>query len=239
MSHQKTAVVIGSGFGGLAAAVRLGARGYRVTVVDRLDVAGGRARVFRQDGFVFDAGPTVVTAPFLLEELWTLCGKKMSDHVRLVPIDPYYRVRMDDGRTFDYSGDPERMREEVKRFSPADVEGYESFLRKSEEIFKVGFERLSDVPFGSWTRMARIVPSMIRLESYRSVYGLVARHVQDEALRQVLSFHPLLVGGNPFSTTSIYSLIAFLERKWGVHFPMGGTGALVRGTGRPHRGTGR
>ena len=223
------AVVIGSGFGGLAAAVRLGARGYRVTVVEKLDAPGGRAYVHRQDGFTFDGGPTVITAPFLLEELWALAGRTLSDDVDLRPVTPFYRIRFHDGRTFDYTGDAEAMRREVARFAPEDVEGYERFVAKSEDIFKVGFEGLAHVPFSSWTDMARILPSMIKLESYRSVYGLVAKYVKSPELRQVMSFHPLLVGGNPFSTTSIYSLIAFLERRWGVHFPVGGTGALVQG----------
>ncbi|WP_373045863.1 phytoene desaturase [Vulgatibacter sp.] len=226
---ERQAIVIGSGFGGLAAAVRLGARGYRVTVLEKLDAPGGRAYVHRQDGFTFDAGPTVVTAPFLFEELWSLCGKRMDDEIDMRPVTPFYRVRFDDGSHFDYTGDPAAMRREVERFSPGDVEGYERFVRTSEAIFRVGFEQLAHVPFGSWSSMLRIVPEMIKLESYRTVYGLVSKHVRDERLRQVFSFHPLLVGGNPFSTTSIYSLIAFLERKWGVHFPMGGTGALVGG----------
>jgi phytoene desaturase len=223
------AVVIGSGFGGLAAAVRLGVRGYDVTVVEKLDAPGGRAYVHRQDGFTFDAGPTVITAPFLLEELWQLCGRRMSDDIDMRPVTPFYRIRFHDGATFDYTGDAAAMRAEVARLSPGDVEGYERFVQRSEAIFRVGFEELAHVPFGSWTDMARIVPDMVRLESYRTVYGLVSKHVKDDRLRQVLSFHPLLVGGNPFSTTSIYSLIAFLERNWGVHFPIGGTGALVKG----------
>lgn len=229
MKKQPHAIVIGSGFGGLAAAVRLGARGFRVTVLERHDQPGGRARVFKDKGFVYDAGPTVITAPFLFEELWSLCGKKMSDHVELVPVAPFYRIRFDDGAIFDYSGDGESMRAQIRALSPADVAGYEKFLAMSQKIFSVGFERLAHVPFDSWTSMGRIVPDMVRLESYRTVYGLVAKFVENERLRQVLSFHPLLVGGNPFSTTSIYSLIAWLERKWGVHFPIGGTGALVRG----------
>ncbi len=223
------AVVIGAGLGGLAAAVRLLVRGYRVTVVDRLDQAGGRARVIRDRGFVFDAGPTVVTAPFLFEELWELAGRRMADDVTLVPVTPFYRIRFDDGRVFDYTGDAGAMRREVEQLSPGDVAGYEAFVRESERIFRVGFEELAHVPFGRALDMARIVPSMVRLESYRTVYGLVAKHVKDERLRQVMSFHPLLVGGNPFSATSIYALIAFLERRWGVSFPLGGTGALVRG----------
>lgn len=223
------AVVIGSGFGGLAAAVRLGARGYDVTVLDKLDKPGGRAYVHEQDGFTFDAGPTVITAPFLLEELWSLCGKNLHDEIDLRPVSPFYRIRFDDGDLFDYTGDADAMREEIAKFSPSDVLGYARFLKSSEDIFKVGFEQLAHVPFGSWTSMAKIVPDMIRLESYRTVFGLVSKHIENEKLRQVLSFHPLLVGGNPFSTTSIYTLIAFLERKWGVHFPIGGTGAIVKG----------
>jgi phytoene desaturase len=223
------AVVIGSGFGGLAAAVRLGAKGYSVTVLERNDQVGGRARVHALDGYVFDAGPTVVTAPFLFEELWTLCGKKMSDDIDMRPVDPFYRIRFHDGSVFNYNGDPEHMRREVARFSPGDVEGYERFVRTSEAIFKVGFEQLAHVPFPTVGSMLRIVPDMVKLQSYRTVYGLVSKYFKDDRLRQVMSFHPLLVGGNPFSTTSIYTLIAFLERKWGVHFPMGGTGALVQG----------
>jgi len=230
--HGRTrphAIVIGSGFGGLAAAIRLGARGYRVTVLERLDQAGGRASVFRQDGFTFDAGPTIVTAPFLFEELWTLCGRRLADDVDLRAVSPFYRVRFDDGAVFDYSGDPEAMRAQVARFSPADVAGYERFMQASEAIFRVGFEQLGHVDFGSWKTMARIVPDMIRLRGYRSVYGLVSSFVADERLRTVLSFHPLLIGGNPFAASSIYALIAFLERKWGVSYAVGGTGKLVEG----------
>jgi phytoene desaturase len=227
--ESRTAVVIGSGFGGLAAAVRLGARGWRVTILERDEQAGGRARVFRQDGFTFDAGPTVITAPFLFEELWTLCGKKMDEHVDLRPVSPFYRIRFHDGAMFEYTGDPAAMRAAVEGLAPSDLEGYERFVTMSQEIFSVGFEKLAHVPFTSWTDMAKVVPAMMRLESYRTVYGLVSKFVRDERLRQVLSFHPLLVGGNPFTTTAIYSLIPYLERKWGVHFPMGGTGAIVQG----------
>lgn len=223
------AIVIGSGFGGLAAAVRLGARGYRVTVLERRDQAGGRAYVYRQDGFTFDGGPTVITAPFLFEELWDLCGRRLSDDVDLRPVSPFYRIRFHDGQVFDYTGDAEAMRAEIARFEPRDVAGYDRLMEMSRKIFEVGFERLSYAPFSSWTDMARIVPDMIKLQSYRTVWGLVSKHVRDDRLRQVLSFHPLLVGGNPFETTSIYALIGWLERKWGVWFPMGGTGSLVKG----------
>src|ERR1700761_1608652 len=228
-NHQPHAVVIGSGFGGLAAAIRLGAKGYRVTVLEKLDAPGGRAYVFRQDGFTFDAGPTIITAPFLFEELWQQCGRRLADDVTLKPLSPFYRLRFDDGAVFDCSDDAVAMREQIARFSPQDVDGYERFLKASEAIFKIGFEQLGDVPFDSWTDMARIVPAMLRLRSYRTVYDFVASFVHDERLRVVLSFHPLLIGGNPFTTTSIYCLIAFLERRWGVHFAMGGTGKLVEG----------
>jgi phytoene desaturase len=228
-SRRPHAVVIGSGFGGLAAAVRLGARGYRVTVFERLDAPGGRAYVFRQDGFTFDAGPTIITAPFLLEELWELCGRRLAQDVELRPIAPFYTFRFDDGSVFKYSGDPAAMRAEVARLAPQDVAGYERFMRISEAIYKVGFEQLGHVPFSSWKDMARIIPDAMKLGCYRSVYGLVARCVSSSKLRIVLSFHPLLIGGNPFTATSIYALIAWLERRWGVHFVIGGTGKLVQG----------
>ena len=223
------AIVIGSGFGGLAAAVRLGARGWRVSVLEKLDAPGGRAYVHRQDGFTFDAGPTVITAPFLLEELWALAGKRFADDVDLRPVAPFYRVVFDDGTAFDYSGDAAAMRAAVAQLAPGDVAGYERFLQASEAIYKVGFEQLGDKPFDSWTDMARVAADLVRLEGYRTVWSLACKHVRDPKLRVVLTFQSLLVGGNPFATTSVYCLIAFLERRWGVHFPIGGTGALVRG----------
>jgi phytoene desaturase len=238
LSRRPHAVIIGAGFGGLAAAIRLGARGYRVTVLERLDQPGGRAAVFRQDGFTFDAGPTIVTAPFLLEELWQLCGRRLADDVDLRPIAPFYRIRFADGATFDYSGDPAAMRAEVAKFSPRDVAGYERFMAASEAIYRIGFEQLGHVPFTRWTDMARVLPDLLRLQGYRSVHGLVARHISDERLRTVFSFHPLLVGGNPFTASAVYSLIAFLERRWGVHFAMGGTGRLVQGLVRLIEGQG-
>jgi phytoene desaturase len=198
-------------------------------VLEKLDAPGGRAYVHRQDGFTFDAGPTIVTAPFLLEELWALCGRRMADDVDLRPVSPFYRIRFDDGALFDYTGDAGAMRNEVARFSPADVAGYERFMAASEAIFRIGFEKLGHVAFNSWTDMARIIPEMVRLQSFRSVSGLVGKYIKDPRLRVALSFHPLLIGGNPFSASAIYSLIAFLERRWGVHFAMGGTGRIVQG----------
>jgi phytoene desaturase len=221
--------VIGSGFGGLAAAVRLGARGYNVTVLERLDAPGGRAYVHKQDGFSFDAGPTIITAPFLLDELWALCGRVFADEIKLKLMDPFYRIRFDDGKVFDYNGDADAVKAQIAHFSPADVEGYDRFMKKSEAVCKIGFEQLGHIPFTSWTDMARIVPDMALLESYRTVYGMVSKYIKDPYIRQVLSFHPLLIGGNPFTVTSIYVLISFLERKWGVHSAIGGTGAIVKG----------
>lgn len=223
------AVVIGSGFGGLAAAVRLSVRGYRVSVLEKLDQPGGRARVFRQDGFTFDAGPTIVTAPFLFDELWTLCGQRREDHVDLMALEPFYRLRFNDGSSLDCSGDPEVMRANIARIAPGDVAGYDRFMAKSAEICRIGFEQLGHVPFGSVMDMIRVAPDLIRLSGHRSVHHLVSRYVKDERLRIALSFHPLFVGGNPFTASAIYGLIAHLERRWGVHFARGGTGRLVSG----------
>jgi phytoene desaturase len=221
--------VIGSGFGGLAAAVRLGARGWRVTVLERLDQPGGKARVHRIDGYTFDAGPTVITAPHLFEELWALAGKRLADDVDLRAVSPYYRIRFDDGTVFDVLGDSAAMRAQVERLAPGDVAGYAAFQATSRSIFEVGFEQLAHRPFSQWQDMARVLPDMLRLQAWRTVYGLASRHVRDPKLRMVLTFQSLLVGGNPFSTTSVYCLIAALERRWGVHFPIGGTGRLVQG----------
>ena len=223
------AIVIGSGFGGLAAAIRLGARGWRVTVLERLDAPGGRAYVFRQDGFTFDAGPTVITAPFLLEELWQLCGRQMADDVTLVPVDPYYRIRFDDGTMFDYTGDAARMRSEIARISPEDADGYDRFMQASEAIYRTGFEELGHVPFDNVMDMVQVAPALLKHQAFRSVHGFVARFIRHEKIRTVLSYHPLLIGGNPFHASAIYALIAHLERAHGVHFAMGGTGAIVQG----------
>ena len=223
------AVVIGSGFGGLAAAIRLGARGYRATVLEQLDAPGGRAYVFRQDGFTFDAGPTIITAPFLLEDLWRLCGRRLGDDIDLRPVDPFYRIRFHDGAVLDVSNDAASMAAQINCFAPGDLAGYEKFLQASEAIYDVAFTRLAHQPFDSWGDMLRLLPELVRLGSYRSIHGLVSTFVRHPKLRFALSFHPLFVGGNPFTTTSIYGLIAFLERRWGVHFAIGGTGRIVTG----------
>jgi phytoene desaturase len=236
--HPAHAIVIGSGLGGLAAAIRLGARGYRVTVLEQLDGPGGRAYVFRQDGFVFDAGPTIITAPFLLEELWSLCGRRMADDVTLKALHPFYRIRFHDGEVLDCSADDASMREQIERIAPGEYAGYAKFLGFSEDIYQVAFERLAHVPFDRIRDMLKLAPDLLRLRGYRSVHALVASFVANPRLRFALSFHPLFVGGNPFTTTSIYGLIAHLERRYGVHCAMGGTGAVVAGLVRLIEGQG-
>lgn len=226
------ALVIGGGFGGLAAALRLRARGHEVTLVDRCPRLGGRAQVFERDGFRHDAGPTVLTAPFLFEELFALFGRRLADYVTLVPLDLWYRFRFDDGTHFDYGGTVEDTLAEIARVAPGDEAGYRDLLDASRRIYNVGFNELADRPFHELSALAREVPRMLRLGSYRTVWDLCARHLKSEKLRQAFSVQPLLVGGNPFDTTSIYSLIHFLERAHGVHFAMGGTGALVDGLAR-------
>jgi phytoene desaturase len=228
-SGPSRAVVIGSGLGGLAAAIRLAARGYQVTVLEQLDAAGGRAYTFRQDGFVFDAGPTIITAPFLLEQLWALCGERMADDVVLKPVHPFYRIRYHDGSVLDCSNDDAHMTRQIAQFAPSDVAGYRRFLDISKAICEVAFEQLAHQPFDRWQDMLRLLPDLYRLKSYRSIYRLAAACVEHPKLRFALSFHPLFVGGNPFTTTSIYGLIAYLERRWGVHYAVGGVGRIVQG----------
>ncbi|MCA9516228.1 MAG: phytoene desaturase, partial [Myxococcales bacterium] len=221
------AIVIGAGFGGLAAALRLRARGYDVTVCEARGEPGGRAAVFHEGGYTFDAGPTVITAPYLFEELFALFGKDPRDYYELVPVDPFYRVIFDDGAHFDYVGEEDRLLAQIARLSPRDVDGYRKLADHARRIFEVGYTGLADKPFSRVTDMLKVVPAMVRLESHKSVYGLVSRYIKDERLRQVFTFEPLLVGGNPFRASSIYLLIHWLERKWGVHFAKGGTTALV------------
>ena len=220
-------LVIGAGFGGIAAALRMRARGYDVTLVDRLSAIGGRAQVFERGGFKHDAGPTVITAPFLFDELFELFDEKREDHIEFRALDPWYRFYFHTGDTFDYRPSVEDTNDEIRRFSPADVKGYKRLLGASRAIFEIGFEKLADKPFSKFGTMIAQVPSLLRLQSYFSVTGIVNKYIKHPLLRQAFSIHPLLVGGNPFNTTSIYALIHYLERRWGVFFAMGGTGKLV------------
>ncbi|MDO9709369.1 phytoene desaturase [Paracraurococcus lichenis] len=223
------AVVIGSGFGGLAAAIRLGARGWRVTVLEKLDAPGGRATVFEQDGFRFDAGPTIITAPYLLEELWQVAGARLADDIDLRAIDPFYRIRFDDGGTLSCHADLDAMRAEVARISPEDAAGFDRFIRDSEKIYDVAFTQLVDQPFHRIGTLLREVPDLVRLQGYRTVYRKVSDYFRHPKLRIAFSFHPLLIGGNPMTTTAYYCLVGHLERTHGVHYAMGGMGALVKG----------
>ena len=224
----KKIIVIGSGFGGLASALRMRAKGFDVTLVEKHPDLGGRARVFKKDKFTFDGGPTVITAPYLFDELFSLFNKKISDYVKIVPLDLWYRFVFNDGETFDYNGDDKAMEEQINKFSSKDYVGYKKLVNFTEKIFNKGFTDLSDRPFNNLVFMLKQIPALLKLKSYKSVYSLVSNYISNEKLRRVFSMHPLLVGGNPFSTTSIYTLILFLEKKWGIHYSMGGTGRVVK-----------
>ena len=227
MTSQKI-IVIGSGFGGLSAAIRLRAQGYDVTLFEKLDKPGGRAYVFEMDGFKFDGGPTVITAPWMFDDLWTLAGKRREDYVKFVQLDPFYRIFDESGRSLDYNADLDFTMRQIERINPADMENYRRFIGTTKEIFETGMA-LIDTPFLHVSDMLKVAPDLIRLQSYRSVYGYVAKFIKDEFLRRCFSFHPLLLGGNPLSAPSLYVLIHYLEREWGIHYAMGGTGAVVAG----------
>jgi phytoene desaturase len=225
------AIVIGAGFGGIAAALRLCAKGYETTLIDRCAAVGGRAQVFERNGFKHDAGPTVITAPFLFEELFALFGERLEDHVRLVPLTPWYRFHFADNTQFDYGGTLDETLAEIARIEPGDCDGYRNLLAQSEKMFDVGFRQLSAAPFHRFGAMLKQIPALLRLRSHDTVWQLVCRHLENPKLRQAFSIQPLLVGGNPFDTTSIYGLIHYLERAHGVHFAMGGTAAITAALG--------
>lgn len=221
--------MIGSGFGGLALAIRLQSAGIPTLILEQRDKPGGRAYVYHDQGFTFDAGPTVITDPTALEELFALSGRRLEDYARLLPVSPFYRLCWEDGYCFDYANDQAELDRQIGLKSPADVAGYRKFLAYSEAVLQEGYVKLGHVPFPDFRSMVRVAPQLMKLEAYRSVYSMVSRFIQDPQLRQAFSFHSLLVGGNPFETSSIYALIHALERQWGVFFPQGGTGALIEG----------
>jgi phytoene desaturase len=225
--NARQAIVIGSGFGGIAAALRLRAKGYRVTVIDKSPMLGGRAQVFKRNGFKHDAGPTVITAPFLLEELFYLYDERLEDHIKLVPLNPWYRFYFSDKTTFNYGGTLEETLDQIEKIEPKDKQGYLKLLKHSKSIFDIAFTQLSAIPFHRFLLMVSLIPKLLILRSYETVWSMVSRHLTNPKLRQAFSIQPLLVGGNPFSTTSIYGLIHYLERAYGVFFAMGGTGAIV------------
>jgi len=228
-TNLKKIIVIGSGFGGIAAALRLKAKNYNVTLVEKHNDLGGRARVFKKNGFTFDGGPTVITAPYLINELFELFNRNSKDYINLVPLKTWYRFIFDDGLSFDYSGDENEMKNQIEKISKKDVKGYQDLLKFTKKIFDKGFSELSDVPFNKPSFMFKQLPALLNLKSYKSVYSLVSSYVKNTNLRRMLSMHPLLVGGNPFTTTSIYGLILYLEKKWGIHYSMGGTGHIIKG----------
>ena len=225
-------IIIGSGFGGIAAALRLKAKNHDVTLIEKHQDLGGRARVFKKSGFTFDGGPTVITAPYLIKELFELFNKKPEDYIKLTPLKTWYRFIFEDGKKFDYSGDEDQMKKQIKEINEEDVVGYEELVKFTKKIFNKGFTELADVPFDKPSVMMRQLPALLKLKSYKSVYALVSSYIKDEKLRRMLSMHPLLVGGNPFTTTSIYGLILYLEKKWGIHYSMGGTGNIIKGLER-------
>ena len=222
------AAVIGAGFGGLALAIRLQSAGIATTLIEARDKPGGRAYAWERDGFTFDAGPTVITDPDCLRELWKLSGRDMADDVELLPVSPFYRLMWPDGASFDYSNDEEALARQIGALNPHDVEGYKRFLRYSEGVFREGYERLGAVPFLDFGAMVKAAPALMKHQAWRSVYSIVASYIQNEHLREALSFHTLLVGGNPFTTSAIYALIHKLEKAGGVWFAKGGTHALIR-----------
>ena len=222
-------IIIGSGFGGMAAALRLKAKNHQVTLIEKHPDLGGRARVFKRNGFTFDGGPTVITAPHLIEELFALFNKNSKDYIELTPLKTWYRFIFEDGMKFDYSGDENKMKDQIKKINESDVEGYERLVKFTKKIFDKGFTELADVPFDKPLVMMKQLPALLKLKSYKSVYSLVSSYIKNEKLRRMLSMHPLLVGGNPFTTTSIYGLILYLEKKWGIHYSMGGTGNIING----------
>jgi phytoene desaturase len=225
---SKKIIVIGSGFGGLGAAVRLAARGYQVELFEKRDKLGGRAYVYEQNGYTFDGGPTIVTAPFMFDDIWELAGRKREDYFEMVECQPYYRIFDSDRRSFDYNRDEAFILEQIQQRSPEDVEGYKKFIASTKPIFEKGFIGLADKPFHKFTDMLKVAPDLIKMQSYLSVYQYVSKFVKDDFLRRVFSFHPLLIGGNPFDSPSIYAMIHYLERQWGVWFAMGGTGSIVK-----------
>ena len=225
---KKNILVIGSGFGGLGAASRLLSARHNVTILEKRDKLGGRAYVYEQNGFKFDGGPTVITAPFLFDDIWEAAGKKREDYVEFVPCDPFYRIFDHTGKSFDYNNDHEFTLKEIEKWNPEDKQGYEDFLATTKPIFDKGFTELADKPFLKVSDMLKVAPDLIKLQSHKNVYKYVSQFIKNDFLRQCFSFHPLLVGGNPFDTTSIYAMIHYLEREWGVHYAMGGTGSIVQ-----------
>ena len=221
------ACVVGSGFGGLALAIRLQSAGIATTVVEARDKPGGRAYVWNREGFTFDGGPTVITDPDCLRELWSLTGHEMDDDIELMKVMPFYRLQWPDGTLFDYSNDEDQLFDEIARLNPADVAGYQRFLEYSASVYEEGYVKLGHVPFLDFKSMLKAAPALAKKQAWRSVYSMVSSYIEDERLRQAFSFHTLLVGGSPMKTSSIYALIHKLEKDGGVWWAKGGTNQLI------------
>ncbi|MFQ6754647.1 phytoene desaturase [Cereibacter sphaeroides] len=237
-SDADRALVIGSGLGGLAAAMRLGAKGWRVTVIDKLDVPGGRGSSITQEGHRFDLGPTIVTVPQSLRDLWKICGRDFDADVELKPIDPFYEVRWPDGSHFTVRQSTEAMKAEVARLSPGDVAGYEKFLKDSEKRYWFGYEDLGRRSMHKLWDLIKVLPTFGMMRADRSVYQHAALRVKDERLRMALSFHPLFIGGDPFNVTSMYILVSQLEKEFGVHYAIGGVAAIAAAMAKVIEGQG-
>lgn len=229
--QKKDIIVVGSGFGGLSAAIRLASAGHQVTLYDKRDKLGGRAYQYEKNGFKFDGGPTVITAPYMFDELFALGDQKREDYIDLIALDPFYRIFDDAGKPYNYYRDIERAKTEVAKFSPDDVAGFERFVNSTVEVFK-RFHPYTEKPFLRFRDMMKIMPDMFKTNTYLPMYHYASRYVKDDFMRRVCSFHPLLVGGNPFDTPSIFGLIIQFEKEWGVHYARGGTGAIVSALGR-------
>ncbi|MFV9504976.1 MAG: phytoene desaturase family protein [Oscillochloridaceae bacterium umkhey_bin13] len=225
---RRQIIIIGSGFGGLSAGIRLAARGHQVQILEQRDRPGGKASTYEAAGYTFDSGPTIITAPFLFDELWTLAGKRREDYFTLQECQPYYRIFDHEGRYFEYSSDDAFIERQIAARNPADVEGYRRFMASTRPIFEKGFVELADQPFLHFSDMLKVAPDLIKLRAYLSTYQYVSQYIKDDFLRRCFSFHPLFIGGNPFDSSAIYAMVDYLEREWGVHHAVGGTGAVIK-----------
>jgi phytoene desaturase len=229
---RRKIIIIGSGFGGLSAGIRLAATGHQVIMLEKRDKPGGRAYVYQSQGYTFDSGPTVITAPFMFDEIWKAAGRRREDYFELRPCSPFYRIFNHEGRYLEYGDDEQALLEQIRSWSPRDVAGYQKFMSTTHAIFKKGFVELADQPFLHFSDMLRVAPDLMRLQSYLSTYQYVSRFIKHDFLRRCFSFHPLFIGGNPFDSSSIYAMVHYLEREWGVHYAVGGTGAIVAAMAR-------
>lgn len=221
-------VVIGAGFGGLASALRLRALGFDVDVVERCPDPGGRARNLVFHGVDFDAGPTVITAPWLFDELFALFGERRSDFIEFLPCDPWYRLLFADGTQMDLVPSIEEQEAQIHKLSSKDAQRYRKFLAHSEKLYRVGYEELGATDFSSFGAMLKTLPALVSLGGFSTLWRHTGRFFKDDRVRQAFSLPSLLVGGNPLTTSAIYGLIHAMERRGGIWFAKGGTSQLVQ-----------